>query len=217
MSIGARIKSLGGASWMDPLTLTSATAIVLPDDSNVFYVSGTATCTSLKGRSGALFGRTLILIGTSGTTTFTHTSGASTNGTMDLGGQNFPLGTDDTLVLTQKKDGSWRRIGGSIEPSPTSLTDLTAATTTSLTDGQDQYLISGSATITDLDVTSVEPGRIVTIVGDSDANVVFTHTASPSTAGEMFLGGANVTITANDSITLMLMAGGTWVMTSTVS
>lgn len=109
MAFWGRTKStVGGDNTRT--SLAAATTINVPDDSNLFYLTGTATVTSLLS---AKFIRNRIVEfvqSDSGTTTFTNTNGATVEGTMDLGGSNIALAQDDVLRLLCRADGTWLRL-----------------------------------------------------------------------------------------------------------
>lgn len=75
------------------------------------------------------------------------------------------------------------------------------------------FEITGSATVTSLTLPSgiVQGGRIVTFYGGASAAVVFTNTNDTTTAGQMDLGGANITIADQDVLMLMMKNNGTWI------
>ena len=110
MSLGARQASTsGGYPGKDPLSLTAATTITVPNDSNIFLLTGTATVTSLEAME-ILPGRLVTFIQDSGTTTFTNTNDTTTSGQMDLGGSNVALAASDVLQLVQRSGGYWQRV-----------------------------------------------------------------------------------------------------------
>lgn len=113
MSWIARLKSLaGGAGYpVSKLTLTAAATVNVPGFSNVFYMSGTDTITSLVGESSTRM-REVTFIGSSGTTTFTNTNNPTTAGQIDLGGSNFALASTDVLRLILQPNGTWLRVAG---------------------------------------------------------------------------------------------------------
>ena len=92
-------------------TITSATTITLDNSSNVFLLSGTATCTSLVCNEAITPGRRVRFLGSSGTTTFTNTDSASTLGQMYLGGANRSIGPSQQLTLEQDNNGIWQIVG----------------------------------------------------------------------------------------------------------
>lgn len=98
----------GGAGGFS--ALTAATTLSVPNGTVSGSVTGTATVTSIS--TALQPGQKLTLYGISGTCTFTNTNGTSTEGQMDLGGQNYELSTAVTLELIQRADGSWLRTGG---------------------------------------------------------------------------------------------------------
>lgn len=207
----ARAKSKAGGQTKIQ-TLASAATLTLPDEADVFLVSGTTAVTSLS--STKIFpGRHVTLIGANATgNVFTNTSATTTAGQMDLGGQDRTLTLDDVMTIVQQNNGAWR-LQAIPQITPTAPT-LTAASAVALTDGIDSYLINGSGTaITTLTTTNVRLGRIVTIVGAS-ATSTFANNTGTSTSGQMDLAGANRAIQTNDAIQLFQRANGTWNLVS---
>jgi len=100
----ARMKQTHGGTIP---TVTVAAAMNIPDHLSRVYVSGTDTVTSLCAEMPTIEGRQLVIIGSSGTATFTNTDDTTTKGQMDLGGSNRAVGTDDVLILTQRGNGTW--------------------------------------------------------------------------------------------------------------
>lgn len=103
----SRLRSIAGGDT-EYQTLVSATTTDVPDSSNVFLISGSATITSLTAATSTR-GRIVYFIST-GTVVFTNTNGASTAGTMDLGGANITLSDTDVLCLYLRSNGAWVRL-----------------------------------------------------------------------------------------------------------
>lgn len=107
----SRIKSLMGTREGGVETVAAATSLTIPDDSNLVYLTGTATVTSLNGSSRIEAGRTVFFYQSdSGTTTFTNTDDTTTKGQMDLGGGSVAVANSDVLCVSQRPDGSWIRL-----------------------------------------------------------------------------------------------------------
>lgn len=109
MGMWARIKSIAGGDRTN-YTLAAATTINVPDDSNLFYLTGTATCTALVANSATRNRIVTFVQSDSGTTTLTNTNDTATANLMDLGGSNLALGQTDSVDLLLRADGSWLRI-----------------------------------------------------------------------------------------------------------
>lgn len=113
MSIWGRLKSLAGAQDTVTIATSSATtALAVPDEANVIYLTGSNTVTTITGAISAR-GRIVWFFQSTGTTTFTNNPGTSTVGQMDLSGldpADVLLGPTDWLILHQKKDGTWIRV-----------------------------------------------------------------------------------------------------------
>ena len=108
MSKYARMKSKAGGAPIP--SFASAASTVLPDESDLLTLTGTATITSLlgPGYTTVLPGRQVTIIGGSGATvTFTNTNSPTAAGQMYLHGQNRISQEDDLIELIQKNDGSW--------------------------------------------------------------------------------------------------------------
>lgn len=108
MSIPGRLKS-GAGGDVYPVarnTIPSQAALVLLDWTNVMYVSGTKTVTSLSCPS-SLRNRRITLIGAAGASVqFTNTDTLTTAGQMYLRGANRLMGEDTVLELFIKPDGT---------------------------------------------------------------------------------------------------------------
>lgn len=109
MSMWSRLKSIAGGDRTN-YTLAAATTVVVPDDSNLFYLTGTATVTALNA-GGSTRNRVVTFVQSdSGATTLTNTNDTTTAGQMDLGGANIVLGQTDSVDLLLRADGSWLRL-----------------------------------------------------------------------------------------------------------
>lgn len=213
MSFIARIKSLAGGGGT-LATLASATTMTVTPNDNAFYVSGSATITSLKAAPSTR-NREVVFIGAaSAAAVFTHTSGTSTVDQMDLGNQSIVLSANDVLKLFCNENGVWKLVAYTRANSGT--TTLASATSTTVPNTNDTFVVTGSATITTLTGTTVTKPRRVTFTGGTSAAVVFTNTNSPS-SGQMYLQGASVTLLEQDVLVLILLADGSWLIESTTA
>jgi hypothetical protein len=103
MAIWGRLRSVAGGPTIR--SLAGAATLYLPDESNVFLVTGSVTVTALT--SGNWYGRRVTLIGgSSAAVTFTNTNSPSSD-QMFLQGANILLNEQDVLVLIRQNDGSW--------------------------------------------------------------------------------------------------------------
>lgn len=109
MGVWSRLKSVMGGDRVD-YTLAAGTTIVVPDSSNLFYLTGTATVTALQAGAHTRNRLVTFIQSDSGTTTLTNTNGTSTANEMDLGGSNVALGQADVIELLLRSDGSWVRV-----------------------------------------------------------------------------------------------------------
>jgi len=106
MSMWSRIKSaIGGHT--PPQTLSSAATLTLPDDDNLFYLTGTTTITSLVTPSSIRNRKVTIIGGSDAEVAFTNTNDPTTAGQMYLHGQNRIVREDDVIELFCKADGTW--------------------------------------------------------------------------------------------------------------
>lgn len=107
MAIWSRLKSLAGGHGV-LRTLASAATLVIPDDDNAFFVSGSATVTSITIPS-YLRNRELTFFGAaSANVTFTNTDSPTVAGTMSLNGVNRQLTGAGMLKLFCDNDGTLR-------------------------------------------------------------------------------------------------------------
>lgn len=102
----SRIRSIIGGDF-ERNTVAAATTLGVPDDTNLIYLTGTATVTSLTASKSTRNRIVYFIQNDSGATTFTNTDGATVEGTMDLGGSNVTLGQDDVLCLILRSNGTW--------------------------------------------------------------------------------------------------------------
>jgi len=108
MSIPGRLKGDAGGDVYPVAknTVPSATALVLLDWTNVMYVSGTTTVSTLSMPS-SLRNRRITLIGAAGAAVqFTNTDTLTTAGQMYLRGSNRLLLEDTVIDLFVKADGT---------------------------------------------------------------------------------------------------------------
>lgn len=109
MSIPGRLKSyVGGSGEVNAnITLASAATVNVPDDHNLFYVSGTTTITSLLA-GPRTYNRSVMFVGAAGSTVvFTNTNTPTAAGQMYLHGANRTIQEDDIIELVCKQDGVW--------------------------------------------------------------------------------------------------------------
>lgn len=105
MGLGSFLKPNPAGSFVTT-TLASASALSIPDGSNVFLVSGTTTIATLTATR--LPGRRITLIGAaSASITVTNNNDPTTEGQLDLGGSNRTLAQQDILELIQLLNGTW--------------------------------------------------------------------------------------------------------------
>lgn len=115
MTMAARIKSnVGGRLNSKILDMNGTTTVYVPSDSNLIYFNalGASTVTRLYCPP-AERNRLVWFVNANNTgivaVTLTNTNGASTEGTMDLGGSNVGLGPTDVIALFCRDDGTWIR------------------------------------------------------------------------------------------------------------
>lgn len=105
MSMWSRLKSLAGGHGA-LRTLASAATLVIPDDDNAFYVSGTTTITSITVTVSTR-NRLLTFIGAaSAGVKFTNTNTLTTAGQIFLQGSDRTLNESDVLQLYCQNDGT---------------------------------------------------------------------------------------------------------------
>lgn len=98
-----------------------------------------------------------------------------------------------------------------------STATVASAATLNLPDNDNVFFVTGSTTVTSLMIPSHLRRREVTLIGDTSANVTFTHTASPTTAGEMYLVGSNRTLLEGTVLKMFCRADGIWQLTSNLT
>ena len=213
MGIWSRNKTIMGGHG--PLkTVASATTTNVPDTVSAFYISGSATITSLVC-TPSLRTRHVTVIGASGASvTFTNTTGSTTANQMDLGGANIVLSAKDVLRLICNENGVWQLAGITYNNAVTH--SLASATTTTVPDSSNVFVVTGTATITTLTGTTNAGYRRVLFIGGASAGVVFTNTDSPAT-GQMWLGGANRLLREQQTIELVLQPTGEWFIVSSTT
>lgn len=112
MSMPGRFKSTAGGDIVPAAkrTVPSATTMVVPDWTNLFYVSGTTTVSAMTIPSH-LRCRLLTFIGAaSASVTFTNTN-SPTAGQMYLRGSNRLVTEDVVIQLLVKEDGTITLVG----------------------------------------------------------------------------------------------------------
>lgn len=78
---------------------------------------------------------------------------------------------------------------------------------------QNKISLTGTTTVTSLLMAGAPPeneGRMLMIWGGAGCSVVLTNTTSPTTAGQMALGGSNITLNPDDCVLLEAKSDGTW-------
>jgi hypothetical protein len=115
MSVWARLKSIAGGDRVDT-DVAQGTTIVVPDNTNLVYITGSASVTvaTLKGNASTANRLVTFVQKGTGTTTFENDDTPAAN-QMDLGGSNRALGQHDVLCLLLKPDGTWLRAFGPID------------------------------------------------------------------------------------------------------
>lgn len=103
-------------------------------------------------------------------------------------------------------------VGGHRDP-----TTIASAATLTLPDVGNAFYVSGSVTITSLVTSTFVRNRRVTLIGAASANVAFTNTNTLTTAGQMYLQGANVTLNEDDVLELFCKNDGTWIIVNTTA
>jgi hypothetical protein len=208
MSFQGRLKSIAGGGTIP--TLTAASTLRIPDESTVYLLSGTATVTSLEA-TRSWPGQHLRLIGTSGVTTLTNTTGTTTAGQMDLGGANIEIAAKDIVNLIRMNDGTWRlaeaRANNAVSVEIASAATLTVPSTS------DVFTLTGTETITSITVVDNDRYRELTFIGAASSGVTFTHTTSPS-AGQMNLRGDNRYVGEDGVLVLIVKPDNTLLLKS---
>ena len=99
----SRAKSfLGGGKTT---TLPSATTLVIPDDTNTVFVSGSTTVTKVSVNVSSRNRRLTLIGAASASVLFTNNNTPSSDGQMYLAGANVLLQEDDVLELFVKDTG----------------------------------------------------------------------------------------------------------------
>lgn len=94
---------------------------------------------------------------------------------------------------------------------------LASAATLTLPEVDNGFYVSGTTTITSLVASTNTYNREVTFIGAASANVTFTNTDSPTTAGQMYLQGSNRLLQESDVLKLFCQTDGTWILVSTTT
>lgn len=212
-SMWARVKTfLGGKQTLT--TLASVATLNVPDDDNGYFISGSATITSLTV-APYLRNRQVTFIGAaSASVTFTNTTDSTTAGQMDLGGENIVLSAKDIVTLFCDQNGVWQLV--SIRYNNAVSTSVASATTTTVPAVGSFFVITGTATITTLTAATTGKIREVTFIGGASAAAIFTNTESPA-AGQMYLRGGDIVLREQYVLTLVLQTDGSWYLKSTTS
>lgn len=105
MAIWARLKSIAGGGGATP-TVASATTIILPENDNVFLVSGSTTITTITVAAPQRNRLVWFIGAASASVSFTNDNSPST-GEMYLQGADRVIQEDDVLCLYCKTDGTW--------------------------------------------------------------------------------------------------------------
>ena len=109
MSMPSRMKSGAGGDIVpdSKRTVASATALIIPDWTNVVYVSGSTTVTSISMPAQLRSRRVTFIGAASANVTFTNTDTLTTAGQMYLRGVNRQLQESTILELFCQADGTW--------------------------------------------------------------------------------------------------------------
>lgn len=205
-----RLKSLAGGH-KTLATIASGTTTAVPESDGAFYVSGSATITSLTTPNYCRNRQVTFIGAASASVTFTHTVGSTTAGQMDLGAQSIVLSAKDVLVLFCNENGVWQLV--SYKQNNAVSVSLASATTVTLPDHSDFFVVTGTATISTINATTTGKWRRVTFIGAASANVTFSNNNSPS-SGQMYLRGTSRTILEDYVLVLLLNPDGTWTLQS---
>lgn len=207
MSIPARAKSIVGGGTTN--TLACATTTAVPDNGNLLFLTGTATITSLTAGITTR-NRIVWFEGSSGTQTFTNTTGTTTAGQMDLGGANIVVSAKDVLVLILRNNGVWHLVEFRRNNTAAgSVSTLVSATTLTIPDTANVFFVSGSTTVTALSLSVNTTGRTIRLIGAANASVTFTNTDAPATNGQMYLRGGNRQLLESTILDLQIISDGT--------
>ena len=102
-SFMGRVKSMAGG--FIPPQIPSATALNLPNTTNIVDVTGTTAVVSILGTE--MPGRTVTFISSDSTGALFTNDDTPVAGEMNLGGEDFTVKDDTTLTLVQLSDGTW--------------------------------------------------------------------------------------------------------------
>lgn len=214
--LAGRIKSVAGASLPSKNTLTAATTLYLPAGTNEFYLTGTATVTSLGGPTTEYLPREITLIGESGATTLTNTTGTTTAGQMDLGGSNIVISAKDVVKLRRRRDGTWLLVSvRKNNASTTTIATGSSTTTITLPDTGDVFELTGTALVIAITASSSSRSRRVTFIGGASSAITFLHVNSP-TSGQMSLRDADRLIGQNGILELIQLSSGVFILANHV-
>lgn len=100
-----RAKRIPGGGTQIP-TIASATAVWLPDDVSVAFISGTTAITSVRTPT-IIAGREVTFIGVTTTGPLFTNDDTPAAYELDLGGSDRTIAPTDILRLMQKADGTW--------------------------------------------------------------------------------------------------------------
>lgn len=108
----AKAKSMVGSGRVPILTIVaSQTNVDLPGDSNVFeWTAGaTETIATINANRRIQGGRIIVVFGAtaSAAVTVTNNAGTTTKGQIDAGAADITIDNDDTMVLVQRRNGTW--------------------------------------------------------------------------------------------------------------
>lgn len=210
MSTPGRMKTYAGGDLIadSKRTVAVATTTVVPDFTNIFYLTGTATITSLTA-SPSTRNRLVTFVSSSGSQTFTNTNSPSAN-QMALGGANITISAGDSITMFLKIDGSWQIYNiQRANSAAVSVSTLASATTLTIPDTANVFYVSGSTTVTALSLTTNTSGRSIRLIGAANAAVPFTNTDTPATNGQMYLRGTNRLLLESTILDLQILSDGT--------
>lgn len=110
MSAWKRSKSIAGGGTK--YTLTPADGMSVPSDSNLFYLSGSATIGSLYAENQTTANRIVTFYQESGATTFNNNAGSTTRGAMhvDASAESVTTSAADVIRFLLKPNGTWTMI-----------------------------------------------------------------------------------------------------------
>lgn len=110
--LGAKVNTFVGSNHAAIPTVASATTTVIDRSSSVWFITGSATITSLLTGDGVVTPGDYVEFwgGASAAAVFTNTNDTTTNGQMDLGGSDITLGERDVLILRRYAGGFWVRV-----------------------------------------------------------------------------------------------------------